>query len=209
LEIAEQLAWCVPDWVAMSVGDGCSIAGLWKAFQELKLLRMIDRTPRILGVQAEGAAPVTEAFRTGNVLRPMKPRTIADSIAVGVPRNWRKAVLAVRESGGTMINVADEEILESMRYCGRLTGIFAEPAAAAAVAGLERALSDGIISRKSSAVAVITGNGLKDISSAQKAAGAPFETAADGAGVEEILNRQGLLHAAGVGAHGGSHASHF
>lgn len=193
LEIAEQLGWRLPDWVAMSVGDGCSIAGLWKAFRELKLLRLIDRTPQILGVQAEGAAPVTEAFRTGEPMRPVTPQTVADSIAVGVPRNWRKAVVAVRESCGTMINVTDEEILDAMRYCGRLTGIFAEPAAATAVAGLKRAVDEGIVTKRSSAVAVITGNGLKDIRSAQRAAGEPFEVKADGSGVEEILKKQGML----------------
>jgi threonine synthase len=197
LEIAEQLAWLVPDWVVMSVGDGCSIAGLWKAFRELKLLRLIDRTPRILGVQAEGSAPVTEAFSTGKAMRPMIPQTIADSIAVGVPRNWRKAVSSVRESGGTMINVGDDEILDAMRYCGRLTGVFAEPAAATAIAGLKRAVAAGIVAKRSSAVTVVTGNGLKDIRSAQQAAGTPFEVAASGSGVEEILEKQGLLsHAA-------------
>ncbi len=200
LEIAEQLAWRVPDWVVMSVGDGCSIAGLWKAFRELKLLRLIDRTPRILGVQAEGAAPVTESFRTGNAMRPVKPETIADSIAVGVPRNWRKAVVAVRESGGAMINVSDGEILDAMRYCGRLTGIFAEPAAATAIAGLKRAINEEVVDRHSGAVAVITGNGLKDIRTAQQAAGAPFDTTPDGDGVEEVLKKQGLLTAAGAGA---------
>lgn len=194
-EIAEQLDWRVPDWVAMSVGDGCSIAGLWKAFRELKQIGLIQRAPRVLGVQAEGAAPVTEAFRTGEAMHSVIPQTVADSIAVGVPRNWRKAVLAVRESGGTMINVSDEEILEAMRYCGRLTGIFAEPAAATAIAGLKRAVENGIVTRRSSAVAVISGNGLKDIRSAQQAVGKPFELAADGSGLEEILQRQGLLHA--------------
>lgn len=195
LEIAEQLDWRVPDWVAMSVGDGCSIAGLWKAFRELKLLGLIQRAPRVLGVQAEGAAPVTEAFRTGEAMHSVIPQTVADSIAVGVPRNWRKAVLAVRESGGTMINVSDDEILEAMRCCGRLTGMFAEPAAATAIAGLKRAVENGIVTRRSSAVAVISGNGLKDIRSAQQAVGKPFELAADGSGLEEILQRQGLLHA--------------
>ncbi len=193
LEIAEQLDWQVPDWVAMSVGDGCSIAGLWKAFRELKLLGLVERTPRILGVQAEGAAPVTEAFRTGAPMSSMTPHTVADSIAVGVPRNWRKAVFAVRESGGAMINVSDDEILDSMRYCGRLTGIFAEPAAATAVAGLKRAVEEQVITRRSSVLAIISGNGLKDIRSAQTAAGKPFELAANGNGLEDILQRQGLL----------------
>src|ERR1039457_3215624 len=131
LEIGEQLAWEPTDWVAVSVGDGCTIAGVWKGFRELKALGLIARTPRILGVQAEGAAPVTAAFFSGEPLQPIEPRTVADSIAVGVPRNWKRAVLAVRESGGTMINVSDDEILDAMRYTGRLTGIFAEPAAAA------------------------------------------------------------------------------
>ena len=133
----EQLAWEPPDWVAVSVGDGCTVAGVWKGFRELHTLGLIERTPRMLGVQAEGAAPVTTAFFRGGDLIPIEPNTIADSIAVGVPRNWKKAVLAVRESGGTMINVEDDEILDAMRYTGRLAGVFAEPAAATAVAGLQ------------------------------------------------------------------------
>jgi len=193
LEIAEQLAWQPPDWVAVSVGDGCTVAGVWKAFRELKALGLIAKTPRVLGVQAEGAAPVTASFHSGEPLRPIEPRTIADSIAVGVPRNWKKAVLAVRESGGTMINVADEEILDAMRYTGRLAGIFAEPAAATAVAGLRRAIADGIVARRASAVAIITGNGLKDTQSAKTAVGEPFEISPDGVGLEEIVARQGFL----------------
>jgi threonine synthase len=193
LEIAEQLAWETPAWVAVSVGDGCTIAGVWKAFRELKILGLIEQTPRLLGVQAEGAAPVTECFRSGEALRPVEPRTLADSIAVGVPRNWKKAVVAVRESGGTMINVSDEEILDAMRYTGRLAGIFAEPAAATAVAGLRRAVREGMVGRRSSALAVITGNGLKDTHSAKSAAGDPFDIPPDGAGLEEILDRQGLI----------------
>jgi threonine synthase len=194
LEMAEQLGWQVPDWVAMSVGDGCTIAGAWKAFRELKLLGLIERTPRMLGVQAAGAAPVTEAFRSG-AMRPVVPQTIADSIAVGVPRNWQKAVAAIRESGGTMINVSDDEILDAMRYTGRLTGVFAEPAAATAVAGLKRAVAEGIVAKRASAVAVITGSGLKDIRAAQSAVDGPFDIAPDGGGLEESLRDQGVIPA--------------
>jgi threonine synthase len=192
LEIAEQLGWETTDWVAVSVGDGCTIAGVWKAFRELKTLGLIERTPRLLGVQAEGAAAVTACFRSGEPLRPMEPKTLADSIAVGVPRNWKKAVLAVKESGGTMLNVSDDEILEGIRYTGRLAGVFAEPAAATAVAGLRRAVEEGIVGHRASAVALITGNGLKDIQSAKSAGGKPFEIPPDGAGLEEILSRQGV-----------------
>ena len=193
LEIGEQLGWQPPDWVAVSVGDGCTIAGVWKAFREMKTLGLTERTPRMLGVQAEGAAPITTAFRTGEAMRPMEPHTLADSIAVGVPRNWKKAVLAVAESGGAMINVSDEEILEAMRYTGRLTGIFAEPAAATAVAGLRRAVAEGTVGRRASVVAIITGNGLKDVQSARSAVAQPFEVAPDGDGLADILRRQELI----------------
>jgi threonine synthase len=193
LEIAEQLLWEPPDWVAVAVGDGCTIAGVWKAFRELRILGIIERTPRILGVQAEGAAPVTAAFLSGEPPRPMDPRTIADSIAVGVPRNWKKAVMAVREADGAMINVSDDEILDAMRYTGRLAGVFAEPAAAASVAGLRRAVEEGIVGRHASAVALITGNGLKDVSSARAAAGAPFDISPEGDGLEDILRERKVV----------------
>ncbi|MBZ5728411.1 MAG: threonine synthase [Acidobacteriia bacterium] len=193
LEICEQLAWKPPDWVAVSVGDGCTVAGIWKGFREMKTLGLIARTPKMLGVQAAGAAPVTAAFRSGKELEPMEPETIADSIAVGVPRNWRKAIAAIRESGGTMINVDDEEILDAMRYTGRLAGVFAEPAAATAVAGIRRAAAEGVISRRASALAMITGNGLKDTRSARTAVGDPCDIAPDGAGLEAILEPRGLI----------------
>jgi threonine synthase len=94
-----------------------------------------------------------------------------------------------------MLNVTDDEIEDAMRYTGRLAGIFAEPAAATAVAGLRRAAADGVIGRRASAVALITGNGLKDVRSARKIAGAPFEVAPDGNGLEDILCRQKLVPA--------------
>jgi threonine synthase len=193
LEICEQLDWQVPDWVAVSVGDGCTIAAVWKGFHEMKILGFIATAPKMLGVQAAGAAPVTTAFRSGESLKPIEPKTIADSIAVGVPRNWRKAVLAIQVSGGTMINVEDEEILEAMRSMGRLTGIFAEPAAATAVAGVRRAVENGTIGRKESVVAVVTGNGLKDIRSAQSAVAKPFDIVPDGTGLEQILRDRRLI----------------
>jgi threonine synthase len=149
----------------------------------------------MLGVQAAGAAPVTQAFRSESPMQPVVPQTIADSIAVGVPRNWLKAVLAVRESGGAMINVTDDEILDAMRYTGRLTGIFAEPAAATAVAGLKRAIAEGVVPKKVSALAVITGSGLKDIRAAQKAVSAPFDIDPKGQDLERILHERGLIPA--------------
>jgi threonine synthase len=187
LELGEQLDWQVPDWVVVSVGDGCTIAGIWKGLRELQEIGLVDRTPRMLGVQAEGAAPITAAVLNHKPMMPVEPRTIADSIAVGVPRNWKKAVNAIEESGGTMLNVSDDEILDAMRYTGRLAGIFAEPAAATAVAGVRAAVEQGIIGKRAKVVAMITGNGLKDIRSAQSAVPPPFDIPADGSGLDEIL----------------------
>jgi threonine synthase len=174
LEICEQLDWSVPDWVAVSVGDGCTIAGIWKGFREMRTLGLIERTPKMLGVKAA-------------------PNTTADSIAVGEPRNWKKASLAVENSGGAMIDVSDGEILDAMGYTGRLAGIFAEPAAAAAVAGVRRAAGGGIVSPRASVLAMITGNGLKDVRSARRAAGEPFDLPPDGAGLEAILRERQLV----------------
>jgi threonine synthase len=189
LEACEQMGWHVPDWVAVSVGDGCTIAGVWKAFREMKTLGLIERTPKMLGVQAAGAAPITEAFRSGETMRPIEPQTVADSIAVGVPRNWQKAVMAIHESGGEMINVSDEEILDAMRYTGRLAGIFAEPAASTAVAGVHAAAEKGVIARGAEVLAMVTGNGLKDIRSAQSAVGTPIDIAPAWDSLQAVLDK--------------------
>jgi threonine synthase len=172
LEIAEQFGKDIPDWVVVSVGDGCTIGGIGKGLQEMRRLGFIERVPKLLGVQAEGAKPMLEAFKSGKDLIPFDTNTIADSIAVGTPRNWRRAIQQIKASHGEMIAVSDEEILEAMRLTARLGGVFGEPAGVAGVAGLKKAIAQGIVKANESAVAVITGNGLKDIQSAKQAAGA-------------------------------------
>lgn len=180
LEIAEQMGWRVPDWVVVSVGDGCTIAGVGKGFSDLLACGLIDRLPRLLGVQAEGCAPIYRAFRAGREeIVPEPEETLADSIAVGVPRNPVKALRAVRSSGGEIITVSDREILEAMRLLGSTEGLFAEPAAAAGFAGLARAVNRGLIRRGELVVGIITGNGLKDVASAMKAAGEPIHIPPD------------------------------
>ena len=171
LEIGEQFGSAIPDWVVVSVGDGCTIGGIGKGLQEMKRLGWIDRVPRLLGVQAEGSKPLMDAFFSRKDLVPSQPDTIADSIAVGTPRNWRRAIQQITQSNGTMIAVSDEEILEAMRSTARLGGVFGEPAGVTGVAGLKKAIASGIVKPEESAVAVITGNGLKDIASAKKAVG--------------------------------------
>jgi threonine synthase len=127
--------------------------------------------PRLLGVQADGARPIVDAFLSGKNLIPSRPETIADSIAVGTPRNWRRAIAQIRASHGEMVAVKDEQILEAMRVTARLAGVFGEPAGVAGLAGLHEALQKGIVRAGESAVIVITGNGLKDIQTARRAAG--------------------------------------
>lgn len=175
LEIAEQLRTRLPDWVAVSVGDGCTIGAIGKGLQEMKTLRVIDRVPRLLGVQAEGARPIVDAFRSGSDLVPVPTTTIADSIAVGTPRNWRRAINQVHMSQGDMVAVSDAEILDAIRLTARLGAVFGEPAGVTGVAGLRKAVSLGIVRPGESAIAVITGNGLKDIASAKQAAGEPID----------------------------------
>ncbi|MFZ1948230.1 MAG: threonine synthase [bacterium] len=162
LEIYEQLGWRVPDWVVVSVGDGCIVSAQWKAFKELKAVGETTSLPRVLAVQAEGARPIVDAFESGGDLRPVRASTLADSIRVGAPRNWRKAVRALRESGGSAVAVTDGEIVDAALVLARTTGVFAEPAAAAALAGLRKAVAAGTVSAGETAVVLITGSGLKD-----------------------------------------------
>ena len=175
LEICEQLGWKVPDMVFVSVGDGCIIGGLWKGFHDLLQLGFIDRQPRLVGVQAEGCQPLKRALEEGRPVKMVSPRTIADSIAVGHPRDALKALRAVRESGGFMVAVSDGEILEAMGLLARETGVFGEPAGVAGFAGLCKALADGMVKAHERVVVVVTGSGLKDVDSALQAAAKPTE----------------------------------
>ncbi|GHV69381.1 threonine synthase [Spirochaetia bacterium] len=179
LEIAEQLDFKVPDYVAISVGDGCTIAGVWKGFKDLFALGFIDRLPKLISVQAEGCCPVNRAIETGSPITWMDENTLADSIAVGAPRNGDKALAAIRESGGITVNVSDDEILGAMTLLGKTCGIFGEPAGVTGTAGLKKAIEKKLVPADAVVVSVVTGNGLKDIVSAQKAAGTPLSVPPD------------------------------
>ena len=175
LELAEQFLRLTPgsfpDWVVVSVGDGCTIGGVWKGLKEMHRLGLLPRLPRILGVQARGCQPFVAAWRNRAGLTPCEANTLADSIAVGHPRNFTKGMRAVTESDGAFIGVADEEILESIPLLARKAGVFGEPAGVAGAAGVRRAVAAGIIGRTETVALLVTGNGLKDIQSAIRAAG--------------------------------------
>ena len=169
LEIAEQLNFKPTDWVVVSVGDGCTIGGVYKGFNELFKLGLIERVPKILGVQSTGCEPFVVASKNHEPLKECDENTIADSIAVGIPRNPLKALRAVEYSKGAWISVPDSEIIEAMGLLGKTEGIFGEPAGVTGVAGLRKALKDGIIQKDESVTIIVTGNGLKDPNNAQKA----------------------------------------
>ncbi len=187
LEIAEQLGWETPDYVALSVGDGCTIAGVWKGFKDLYALGLIERLPRLISVQAEKTCPINRAVETGEPWQPMAEDTLADSISVGVPRNPDKAIAAIRESNGLTVEVSDEEILEAMRETGRVCGVFGEPAGVTGMAGLRKLCMAGRIERDARVVAIVTGNGLKDTANGIRAAGEPLRLAPDPSLLASVL----------------------
>ena len=174
LEILEQLDWQVPDYIAISVGDGCTIAGLWKGLKDLRALGWIDRLPRLISAQASGCCPINRAIETGEEWRPMEENTLADSIAVGVPRNADKALQAIRESRGLTVNVSDGEIMAAQKLLGRTCGVFGEPAGVTGTAGLKKLCEQGKIPSDASVVSVVTGSGLKDVANAIASCGEPI-----------------------------------
>lgn len=186
LEIGEQLNWQVPDKVFVGVGDGNIIAGLWKGFNDLHRLGLIDRLPQMIGVQAEGASAIVDAVNGDGVVRPGPAHTIADSINVGKPNDATKAVRAMRDSGGCGVKVSDEEIIAAIGRLARSTGVFVEPAGAAPFAGFVKQCESGAIKPDERALLMLTGNGLKDIEAARRAVGEPLRIKPD---IEELVER--------------------
>lgn len=171
-EIAEQSGWDVPDVVVVSVGDGSIIGGLHKGFYDLHQLKWIERIPRLIGVQSSGSSPLVQAWEShmdAVAMQPSAAHSVADSIVAGLPRDRVKALRAVRTTNGAYISVEDNRILQAIPHMARLTGVFAEPAAAAAFAGAQQAVERGLIQPHESVVIVSTGSGLKDVRRAQQA----------------------------------------
>ena len=175
LEIAEQLNWKVTDYVALSVGDGCTIAGVWKGFKDLYEAGFIDKLPKLISAQSVNTCPINRAVKTGEPWSPMEENTLADSISVGVPRNADKAIAAIIESDGIAVEVTDDEILEAMRETGRECGVFGEPAGVTGYAGLKKLCAEGKIPADATVTCIVTGNGLKDTANGIKAAGEPIK----------------------------------
>jgi threonine synthase len=175
LEIAIDLSLEGPDAVLVPTGDGVILAGLAKGFRDLETAGLIEHRPRFIAVQPEGSAAIASALRTGReVTTPVRgAASIADSLTVEVPRNAYGCLAEVRASDGAGVIVSDREIQEAIPRLAGLTGVFAEPAGAAALAGLDAALAEGLIDRGERVVLMITGTGLKDVAAAAKAVALP------------------------------------
>ena len=172
LEILEALGWTPPDAIFVSVGDGSIIGGVHKAVKDALALGWIDHAPRIFGVQASGSDFLVQAFESGeDVLTkaPIRAATVADSISADLPRDRVKAMAAVVDTDGAYLRVDDDAILAAIPALARGSGVFAEPAGAAAYAGLVSAADRGLVGAGDSVVVLATGSGLKDVASAMVA----------------------------------------
>lgn len=155
--------------VFIPVGDGNILSGVAKGFVDLLALGWIERLPRLVGVQAEGSAAIYSAFKVGKeFIEPVKAKTVADSINVDLPRDGLRALKRVKQSGGYFLTVSDEEILQAIPTLGK-AGLFVEPAAAAAFAGLQAAIRLGLHHPDEPALVLCTGSGLKDVNAAMRA----------------------------------------
>lgn len=170
LELFRQLGGIVPDAVFVAAGDGCILAGVYKGFRDLQTLGFSDHIPRVYAVQAETSDALYRAFHSGRFTN-LPSRSVADSICVDVPRNGFHALALLKRFGGRVLTVSDAMILDAQARLSRTTGLFAEPAGAAAVAGFLEA-RDGL---DADAVIVLltTGNGLKDTAAASRGVAVP------------------------------------
>jgi threonine synthase len=173
-EIWEQVIRGLPETgkpltIFIPVGDGNIISGVHKGFKDLYALGWLPNMPRIIGVQSEGSAAIANTFHQGDEdIKPVQATTLADSISVDLPRDGVRALRAARDTGGTYITVPDSAILEAIAELGRV-GIFAEPAASTAYAGLVKALEEAVVQPEDPVLVLSTGSGLKDVKAAMQA----------------------------------------
>lgn len=171
-----------PDYHLLPVGNAGNITAHWWGYKQYKEVGKIDRLPQMFGFQAAGAAPLVHGAPVAN------PETIATAIRIGNPARWDDAMNAVKESGGLLRAVTDDEILEAYAELASREGIFVEPASAASVAGLKKVIAEGILGQEpATVVCTVTGHGLKDPDTAIKIARTPEQVPADTDTVVKLL----------------------
>ena len=161
-EVAEQLGWSFPDAVIAPIASGAMFTKVHQGFAELSELGLVDgTTPRLVGGQAEGCAPVATAFATGAKVRPVRPNTLARSLAIGSPADGDLAVATARESGGSVHAVSEDEIADNIRLLAETTGVFGETAPGVTLGALREAVRRGELGEGDRVVLLVTGDGLK------------------------------------------------
>ncbi|RME63264.1 MAG: threonine synthase, partial [Nitrospirae bacterium] len=179
-EVCDQLG-RAPDYHALPVGNAGNITAYWRGYKQYHRAGRVDTLPRMLGFQAEGAAPIV----LGRVVE--NPETIATAIRIGNPASWQYAVQARDESGGRIDAVSDEEILRAYRMIATMEGVFCEPASAASLAGVLKLYKEGYFKGGETVVCTLTGNGLKDPDTVFRVTDKPREAEATLEGVEKTL----------------------
>jgi threonine synthase len=171
LEIAAAMESDAPDAILVPTGDGVILAGLAKGFRDLETGGLIERHPRLIAVQPEGSSAIVQAVRSGadHAVSIPGASSAADSLTVEMPRNAIGCLAEIRASNGSGVTVSDDAILAAIARLAGATGVFAEPAGAAALAGLEAALEEGLVDRDERVVLMVTGSGLKDVDAAARA----------------------------------------
>ncbi len=174
-EIAEQLGWRLPDQIVVPVASGAQLVKIDKGFSELAELGLVDEKPwKVFGAQATGCAPVSEAFANGwDVVRPVKPDTIAKSLAIGNPADGPYVLDVVRRTGGAVADVSDDEVVDSMRLLARAQGVFGETAGGVTVGVLRKLLAAGQLDPDAETVIINSGDGLKTLSAVAPAVSVP------------------------------------
>src|SRR5580692_9295238 len=165
-EIAEQLGWRLPDQIVVPVASGAQLVKIDKGFSELGSLGLVEEKPwKVFGAQATGCSPVSQAFANGwDVVRPVKPDTIAKSLAIGNPADGPYVLDVVRRTGGAVADVSDDEVVDSMRLLARAQGVFGETAGGVTVGVLRKLLAAGQLDPDAETVIINSGDGLKTLS---------------------------------------------
>ncbi len=188
-EIIQSLGWESPDRIILPVGNAGNISAIWKGVSEFYDLGFMDSKPMMTGIQAEGACPITQAFRKGTkeVVPFENPETVATAIRIGAPVSYIKAMNAIYDSDGYSETVTDEEILSAQKYLARKEGIGVEPASAASIAGLIKLREEGVIDKGERVACVVTGHLLKDPNTAIDACTKPVEVSSNIDDLKKLL----------------------
>ncbi len=193
-EVVEQLGWRAPDQVVVPMASGSLLTKIWKGLNEFKKIGFLrDVSTKVNGAQAEGCSPIATAFKDGrDFFKPVKPNTIAKSLAIGNPADGYYALKTAVESGGAMEAVTDDEVIEGIKLLAQTEGIFAETAGGVTIGALLKLVKQGAIKKNDVTVAYITGNGLKTQEAVVDSVGRPFRIPASLAKFEQMFGQQGV-----------------